>query len=253
MNNEDNLRTILNDQNLNQNQIENLKNQRDAILGVLIDEIGGNPIKYNGGSYAKGTMIQASYDLDIVLYWPSDYHFSLQDLYTEVGSVLQRNGRRPHSKKVGWEIPFPGDFHIDVIPGKKILNRKGYAYLFNTDNSSRFRTNVKKQVNYVKNSKRQDVIRLMKLWKKRKDVPIKTFILEQIVIEGCKGISRTTLEPQLNAAFKYIEDNINTKRITDLANSQNIISNDITKEEKNRIRRLATQAIDADRWNQVFF
>ena len=93
----------------------------------------------------------------------------------------------------------------------------------------------------------------MKLWKKRKDVPIKTFILEQIVIEGCKGISRTTLEPQLNAAFKYIEDNINTKRITDPANSQNIISNDITKEEKNRIRRLATQAIDADRWNQVFF
>ncbi len=105
MNNEDNLRTILNDQNLTQNQIENLENQRDAIIGVLIDEIGGNPIKYIGGSYAKGTMIQASYDLDIVLYWPSDYQLSLQDLYTEVGSVLQRNGHRPHSKKLD------GKFH----------------------------------------------------------------------------------------------------------------------------------------------
>lgn len=74
-----------------------------------------------------------------------------------------------------------------------------------------------------------------------------------MIIEGCKGVSRNTLEPQLNAAFEYIEDNITTKRITDPANSQNIISNDITSEEKNRIRRLATQALDADSWSQVFF
>jgi len=88
---------------------------------------------------------------------------------------------------------------------------------------------------------------------KRKSVPLKTFILEHMIIEGCKGVSRNTLEPQLNAAFEYIEDNITTKRIMDPANSQNIISNDITSEEKNRIRRLATQALDTGSWSQVFF
>lgn len=136
---------------------------------------------------------------------------------------------------------------------KIILNQRNFAYLFNRNLESRFRTSVKKQVNYVKKSRRQDTIRLMKLWKKRKSVPIKTFILENLVIEGCKGIGRSLIEPQLNAAFKYIEDNINSIRITDPANPQNLITNDINREQKNRIRRLATQAIDAESWNHIFF
>jgi tRNA nucleotidyltransferase (CCA-adding enzyme) len=90
--NEDFLHQILEDQKLDPNQIENLKNQRDAIVGELIKEIGGNPIIYNGGSYAKGTMIRASYDLDIVLYWPINFQYSPKNLYIEVGGVLQSKG-----------------------------------------------------------------------------------------------------------------------------------------------------------------
>ena len=157
------------------------------------------------------------------------------------------------SKRVGWELPFEGDFHIDVIPGKGSSTDNRYAYLYNKDTGGRFQTSIEIQVNYVKKSQRQDTIRLMKLWKKRKDVPIKTFILEHMVIEGCRGVPRNTLEPQLNTAFQFIENNITTKRITDPANSQNIISNDLSTEEKNRIKRLATQAIDAKSWGQVFF
>lgn len=93
----------------------------------------------------------------------------------------------------------------------------------------------------------------MKLWKKRNVVPLKTFILEYMIIEACKGISRNNLEPQLNEAFGFIYDNILSIKIADPANSQNIISNDISSESKHRIRRLANQALDADSWNQVFF
>lgn len=253
MSNEDYLGKLLASQNLTSNQIENLKNQRDAIVEEIEDEIGGNPTLFNSGSYAKGTMIQASYDLDIVLYWAYNFQYSPRNLYIEIGRLLQSNSRHPKSKKVGWEIPFPGNFHIDVIPGKKILNKPTYAYLYNYDNDSRFQSSVKKHVSFVKNAKRQDVIRLMKLWKKRKNVPIKTFILEYIVIEACKGLSRNSLEPQLEAVFGFIYDGILSIRITDLANSQNIIINDITSEEKHRIRNLANQALEAGSWSQVFF
>ena len=74
-----------------------------------------------------------------------------------------------------------------------------------------------------------------------------------MVVRGCKGLRRKDLEPQLKTALKYIVDNITTIRLEDPANPQNIITNDLTTEEKNRIRRLATQAIDAENWNQVFF
>ncbi|KKN05510.1 hypothetical protein LCGC14_1086650 [marine sediment metagenome] len=253
MSNEKYLRELLVSQNLTSNQIENLKNQRDVIVEEIEDDIGGNPTLFNAGSFAKGTMIQASYDLDIVLYWANNFTYTPRNLYIEVGSVLQSKGKTPKSKKVGWEIPFQGDFHIDVIPGKKISNKSGYAYLYNKDQDCRFQSSVKKHVTFVRNSRRQDVIRLMKLWKKRKTVPIKTFILEYIIIESCKGISRNYLEPQLNAAFDFIYDKILSRRILDPANSQNVICNDISDEEKHRSRRLANLALDADSWEQVFF
>jgi len=88
MSNENYLRNVLNDQNLTQNQIENLRNLRNRIEQQLKSGFKGSPRTYYGGSYKKKTMIS-----------------------------------------------------IEV------------------------------QVNYVKNSKRQDTIRLMKLWKKEKVFP----------------------------------------------------------------------------------
>ena len=198
-------------------------------------------------------MIRAGYDLDIVLYWPSDSPYSLESLYRAAESVLDRNWRTVIKKKVGLEIPFQGDFHIDVIPGKFSSSDENYAYLYNNRTGGRFQTSIYVQVDYVKNSRRQDAIRLMKLWKMRKNVPIKTFIIESCVIERCKGYDRSKLEPQLLAAFRYIRDNIQNTKIVDPANSNNIISEDVTKEQKNRIRKLAIQAIEAQYWNQVFF
>lgn len=256
VNNTDNetyLRNILDDQDLTQNQIENLRNLRDTIEQQLNDSLKGSPKTYYGGSYKKKTMIKASYDLDIILYWAPDAPYTLQNLYKRVGSVLQKNWKCVKSKRVGWELPFEGDFHIDVIPGKESSKDSQYAYLYNRKTGGRFQTSIKIQINYVQNSRRQDAIRLMKLWKKRKNVPIKTFILEQMVIEGCKALSRNTLEPQLDATFEYIKDNITTKKIFDPANSQNIISNEISIEQKNRIRKLASQAINADKWSQIFY
>lgn len=238
---------------MTRNQIENLKYQRDTIVEIIEDEIGDSPTLLNAGSYAKGTMIQASYDLDIVLYWAHDFRYNPQNLYIEVGGILQSIGRQPISKRVGWEIPFPGDFHIDVIPGKKILNRPDYAYLFNSELENRFRTNVKKQVNYVRRSGRQEVIKLLKLWKKRKNVPIKTFILENLIIEGCRGMERSFIEPQLIRALEYISNNILAKQVVDVANSNNIVSKNLSIELKHRIKNLADSALDATYWREVYF
>ncbi len=253
MTNDDYLREILDGQELTENQKSNLRGLRDKIEGQLRSGIKGTPKAYYGGSYAKNTMIKASYDLDIVLYWPSDSPYSLRSLYSAAEGVLNRNWRTVKKKKVGLELPFEGDFHIDVIPGKFSSKDENYVYLYNSKTEGKFQTSIYVQVDYIKKSNRQDIIRLMKLWKKRKNVPIKTFILEICVIEGCKGIDRSKLESQLMATFKYIRDNIQTTRMLDPANSNNIISNDLSKETKNRIRNLVVQAIDAKSWNQVFY
>lgn len=253
MNNEKILRTILAEQNLNQNQKRQLKELRMRIRDQLEEILEEKPTVYYAGSFRKKTMIKASYDLNIVLYWSSKASSTVKKLYTIVGSALQSNWNRLRAKKVGWEICFEGDFHIDVIPGKRKHKSYREAYLYNRETDGKFLTSINKQVNYIKRRRRSDIIKLIKLWKKRKEVPIKTFILELMVVRGCKGLRRKDLELQLKTALKYIVDNITTIRLEDPANPQNIITNDLTTEEKNRIRRLATQAIDAESWSQVFF
>lgn len=74
-----------------------------------------------------------------------------------------------------------------------------------------------------------------------------------MVVKGCKYLPRKDLDLQLKTALKFIADNINTIRLEDPANPQNIITNNLTKEEKDRIRILATQAREAKNWNHVFF
>lgn len=253
MTNESYLREILDGQDLTENQKRNLRDLRDKIEGQLRNGIKGTPKAYYGGSYAKNTMIKASYDLDLVLYWPSDSPYSLESLYRAAEGVLDRNWRTVRKKKVGLELPFEGDFHIDVIPGKFSSKDENYAYLYNNKTGGRFQTSIYVQVDFVKKSGRQEVIRLIKLWKKRKNVPIKTFILESCIIEGCKGYDRSKLESQLLAAFNYLRDNIQNVRIEDPSNSNNIISDDLSKEQKNRVCNLAIQAIEAQNWSQVFF
>lgn len=177
MTNESYLREILDGQDLTENQKRNLRELRDKIEGQLRNGIKGTPKAYYGGSYAKNTMIKASYDLDIVLYWSSDSPYSLESLYRAAEGVLNRNWRTVRKKKVGLELPFEGDFHIDVIPGKFSSKDENYAYLYNSKTGGRFQTSIYVQVDYVNKSGRQDVIRLMKLWKKRKNVPIFFFDL----------------------------------------------------------------------------
>lgn len=246
------LRKLLSEQNLTDNQKNNLRNLRHKIEQKVKAGLKGTPKTYYGGSYKKNTMIKASYDLDVVLYWPEAFQYSLESIYKGIGSVLQKKWTYVKAKRVGWELPFEGDFHIDVVPGKESSTKKDFAYLYNSKTGGSFQTSIKVHVDHVRNSGRTDAIRLMKLWKKRKDVPIKTFILEMMVIDGCKGKRRDNLESQLDAALHYIKDKITTTRIVDPANTNNIVSETLTKEEKNRIRKLADQATKYETWGEVF-
>jgi ABC-type antimicrobial peptide transport system ATPase subunit len=93
----------------------------------------------------------------------------------------------------------------------------------------------------------------MKLWRKRKNVPFKkSLALELITIEGCSGKATSDLEGQLLAAFRHIRDNILTIRLVDPANTNNIVSDEISIIEKMLIQSAAKAAIDAQSWSQVF-
>jgi hypothetical protein len=158
-----------------------------------------------------------------------------------------------NSKTVAWELPFQGGFHIDVVPGRALDAQYYEANLHRTDTRTTLKTSLKNHIDTVRNSGRTDAIRLMKLWRVRKSVPFKkSFLLELMTIDGCKGKSTNDLEGQLLAALAYIRDNIRTCNVIDPANTNNSLSDDLDSSARASIQRAADAAIKATYWSEVF-
>ena len=246
------LSSILVGQNLSNTELDVLRSLRQQIEGQL-SVLAGSPRFYYGGSFGKRTMIKARYDLDIVMYWPHTATYTIQGIYDAIGNVLKKYWSVVNTKTVAWEMPFDEGFHIDVIPGRALDSAYYEANLHRTDTGTTLKTSLKTHIDKVRNSGRADVIRLMKLWRTRKNVPFKkSFLLELMTIEGCKGKPSDDLGGQMMAALKYVRDNIKSCSVRDPANSNNSLSDDIDSNSRAIIYQRADEAITAAYWSQVF-
>jgi hypothetical protein len=252
MTNHEYLKQLLAGQDLTTAQTATLQRCRDAIESQ-VTKLDGNPRFYYAGSYGKKTMISESFDLDIVAYWPDDCGFLLKDIFSAVGSVLQQKWKSARPRTVAWSISFQGGFHIDVVPGRALDKAYKEANLYRSDKDSSMKTSIKVHIDTVRSSGRQDAIRLVKLWKTRNGVPWKkSLALELMTIEALKGTSTTDLEQQLFKVFAHIRDTIEKVRIVDPANSNNIVSEELSDSDRKAIETAAQAAIAAKLWSDVF-
>lgn len=244
---------LLNTQNLTKAELDALRGFRDQIENVL-KAMNGNPRVYYAGSYGKHTMIRERYDLDLVVYWPHTTNFTLQQIYDGVGQQLANHRWYANRKTVCWEIPFYNTtFHIDVVPGRALDTNFYEANLYRTDTRTSLKTSVKHHIDSVRSSGRLDAIRLMKVWKEKKKVAFKkSFLLELMTIEGCKGKPTTDIDAQLMASFAYIRDNILSCNFKDPANSNNSLSDDLDSAARSQIHKAAQDALSAKYWSDVF-
>lgn len=235
MSNQPYLEGILRAQNLQQaelNQLISLRKQIEEQLSVF----EGQPRFYYGGSYGKDTLIRASYDLDIVMYWPQDCGYTLDGMFTAVRDRLRKHWTNVTPKNVACRLPFQGGFHIDVVPGRALDSTFRYANLYRSETGQPLQTSIKVHIDTVRKSGRRELIRLLKLWRVRYQVPVRSFVLEQLAVVGAAATSKTDLEPQLSAALAYIRDRIETGKIIDPANSNNELSTSMTAAEKTATR-----------------
>lgn len=245
------LSNLLQGQMLSPAEVQALRNIRDTIEAQL-RTFEGQPRFYYGGSYGKDTIIKASYDLDLVMYWPHDRTYTIEDIFTAVGTDLRKHWTVVQQKNVAWSLPFEGGFHVDVVPGRAIDASFKYANLWRSESRQSLQTSIKVHIDHVRKSGRREVIRLLKLWKVRRKVPVKSFVLEIMAVAGAGGTSLFDLEPQLNAALVYIRDHIMSGRIVDPANTNNDLAMTMTLAEKIATQQAADAAIRATTWADVF-
>ena len=248
-------------------EMQVLHSHKDEITKFLRKEFGNDPVIKYAGSYEKGTMIQESYDLDIVCYFPSTDLRTLKEIHDDVVDRLKEryvveekaSAARILNLKDGTS---PNDYHVDVVPGRFIEGSSDVFLHVAYGEKERIQTNLNVHIGYIiKNSDCTDIIKLVKLWNHRNNLTIKTFILEIFVVRALKGFQgKTNLKSAFFKVIQSFRDEFGLVELQDPANpTGNIISKLISPSHRILVVQAAKETFakieksdQVELWKKVF-
>lgn len=231
--------------------------KREEIKDALKDQYGNRRATraINSGSYAKHDAINIKFDIDLCQPFKRDSFNTLQEMADDVFEFFEKYQNqdnqlikvRKQTKSTGLTFNLDGDnIDMDVAPGRELTQDNyidtNYLNLYVRAEGDKVatstQTNIQKHVDHIsgKNIERP-VIRLLKIWKTNKGKKsVKSFFLELIIIRAFKSgdIPADSWE-RLKKAMEFIRDEVETIRLEDPANSNNVVSDTLSSIEKTNL------------------
>ncbi|MBU4311198.1 MAG: nucleotidyltransferase [Candidatus Omnitrophica bacterium] len=247
-------------------EMKALRKRRDEVEKLLRESFKDtNPTIRYAGSFSKKTMIKEYYDLDIACYFPrndDDAGSALKDIYCNVRDALKKKyviePKNSALRLKGLDADVHGeDFHIDIVPGRFTDNDKKDVYLHReNDDKVRLKTNPQIHVEHVRDSGVRDAIRLVKYWRERNGIEIKTFVLEIIVIEMLKDKKDRKLQTQLKHVWTEFRNHSASLSAKDPANPEgNDLAAFLSENIKTQLRQVSEKVlkqVDDEQWESIF-
>lgn len=209
------------------------------------------------GSRAKGTAIKGKSDLDMFLSIDDPNNSNtLKEYYESVYNFLKRNNYTVRKQNVSLGVKYYG-CDIDVVPAKKV-NSSSYQryndhYLWSNKHQNRMLTNIQKHIDIVQQSGVKKEIMLLKVWRENHKLDFPSIYIEQLCVEELKYHNQYNLADNFMHMLSYIEDNIQSKRVVDPSNCNNIISDSLTSSEKRQIANQAQDSLGQQYWADILW
>jgi hypothetical protein len=103
----------------------------------------------------------------------------------------------------------------------------------------------------VRNSGRLKEIRAIKIWRMLHGFDFPSLYLELFTINALSGRSRSTLAENVLHALRAIGSSLTSSRIVDPANTNNVLSEELTQSEKQRVATQAAQSAREQYWERI--
>jgi hypothetical protein len=202
------------------------------------------------GSFAKGTANLSGTDIDLFISLSNETTETLKEVYDKLFNTLRSKGYGPKRQNVSINVKVNG-YNVDLVPAKcqNIVGDDHSLYRRRADTWTK--TNVTTHINHVRATGRSNEIRIIKLWRDQKKLDFPSFYLELTVINALSSQYLGTLSNNVMKVFEYLRDRFSNSRVVDPANTNNIISDDLTSSERAKIKAVALQALAASNWNQI--
>jgi hypothetical protein len=202
------------------------------------------------GSMAKGTAISLASDADVFISLSSTTQETLAEIYTSLYDFLSKAGYQVRKQNVSIGVS-SGGYKIDFVPGKR-QSPYGYDHsLYKNKANTWIKTNVKTHVSHVKNSNRIHEIKLTKIWRELTKLEFPSFYLELAVIDCLSGRSYSDISGNFWEVLGFLAGDFVNRRYIDPANTNNVISDDLSVSERQTIQRAAQHARTKKFWSEI--
>jgi len=210
-----------------------------------------NALQYSG-SYAKETEVRGISDIDLFISLKSDTTDTLKDIYEKLVSLAQTNGWSPRRQNVSVGVTVNGT-RGDLVPGKVQAGYQNYHSLYVRKRDSWTQTNVALHVERVQNSGRLKEIRAAKIWRLLHGLNFPSLYLELFTIDALSGRSHSALAENVLHVLRTIGSSLTFTRIVDPTNTNNVLSDDLTHAEKQRVATQAAQSAREQYWEKIIW
>jgi len=223
-----------------------------AALYPIIQRWAGNKLVtvHPSGSFMKGTANKSGTDIDLFISLSQETTETLKEIYDKLFETMKANGYSPTQQNVSINVRVNG-YSVDLVPGKRQGAYGGDHSLYRRRADTWTKTNVVTHISHVIRGDRLNETRIIKLWRNQRQIEFPSFYLELAVIAALPRQYPESLSNDVWRVFQYLRDRFAFARVIDPANTNNIISDDLTLVEKGKIKAAAGIALGASNWNQI--
>jgi len=203
------------------------------------------------GSFMKGTANKSGTDIDLFISLSEQTPETLKQIHDTLFEAIKTYGYAPNRQNVSINVTVAGGYSVDLVPGKRQNSFTTDHSLYRRKADTWTKTNVLTHINHVTAAGRQREIRILKLWRNQKKLDFPSFYLELTVIDALSGQYSGTVSGNVWKVLEYLRDRFPIARVVDPANTNNIISDDLSVSDKNKIKANAGEALKATNWSQI--
>jgi hypothetical protein len=201
------------------------------------------------GAYAKNTAISLSSDVDVLVALGMIPGMEMKSIFWSLFEYLSDRELNPHTRNVSIRLRSQG-LNVDLIPACREPETSGNA-LFNKRSGKTVRTDIARHVHLVANSGRQQEICAFKIWRERMSLDFPSLYLECTVLRALGTERYGQLADNVLTVLRYLSRRFEQAVVSDPANPDNLLSNDLSAADKTVIATAARDALYDENWKKI--
>lgn len=224
----------------------------DSKIASLCSAWGGRHIVevVRGGGFEKGMANRSGISTDYVVWIHTQSERRMPEVYESMFSTFERLGLSPIRRDVTIAL-LVGNILVDLLPAKRLSMISDIHEIYSARRAAAITTNLHQHVLDSHDARRQEEVRIVKLWRDQNGLDFPSFYLELATIAALRRRPAGALADNVWAVLGFLERLLVPRAMLDPANAANIVSDELTGPQKRGIALAATAARNGRPWSEI--